>query len=90
MGCRLHAVMCICLTYAPDYVCCVSWHVYSLEYLTPLAPQHFLLLASLANVGKSIGKPACARLCGSAGTQWLLKVWQPSSRTMVHLHASNQ
>jgi hypothetical protein len=29
--------------------------------LTPLAPQHFLLLASLANVGKSIGKPAGLR-----------------------------
>ncbi|KAL4431071.1 hypothetical protein ABPG75_006327 [Micractinium tetrahymenae] len=27
----------------------------SLEYLTPLAPQHFLPMASLANVGKSIG-----------------------------------
>jgi hypothetical protein len=27
----------------------------SLEFLTPLAPQHFLLMASLANVGKSIG-----------------------------------
>ncbi|KAL4859390.1 Protein strawberry notch 1 [Chlorella vulgaris] len=27
----------------------------SLEFLTPLAPQHFLVMASLANVGKSIG-----------------------------------
>ncbi|KAK9813139.1 hypothetical protein WJX72_009670 [[Myrmecia] bisecta] len=27
----------------------------SLEYLTPLFPHHFLLLASVANVGKSIG-----------------------------------
>ena len=26
-----------------------------LEFLTPLAPQHFLLLASTANVGKSVG-----------------------------------
>ena len=38
----------------------------SLEFLTPLAPQHFLLMASLANVGKSIGAlSACAlRLVG--------------------------
>lgn len=27
----------------------------SLEYLTPIFPQHFLAMASLANVGKSIG-----------------------------------
>ncbi|GAB4813666.1 hypothetical protein N2152v2_000712 [Parachlorella kessleri] len=27
----------------------------SLEYITPLFPQHFLVLASLANVGKSVG-----------------------------------
>ena len=27
----------------------------ALEYLTPLLPRHFLLLASLSNVGKSVG-----------------------------------
>ncbi len=26
-----------------------------LEFLTPLAPRYFLLLASVANVGKSVG-----------------------------------
>ena len=27
----------------------------ALEFLTPMAPQYFLLLASIANVGKSVG-----------------------------------
>ena len=27
----------------------------ALEYLTPLMPRHFLLLASLSNIGKSVG-----------------------------------
>lgn len=27
----------------------------TLEYITPIFPQHFLLLASAANVGKSMG-----------------------------------
>lgn len=27
----------------------------ALEYLTPRFPQHFLLLASVSNVGKSVG-----------------------------------
>lgn len=35
----------------------------SLEFLTPLFPQHFLLMASLANMGKSIG----ARVLRSLG-----------------------
>ena len=32
------------------YACAVG-----LEFLTPLAPRYFLLLASIANVGKSVG-----------------------------------
>lgn len=38
--------------YATSIIYAVSL---SLEFLTPLAPQHFLVMASLANVGKSIG-----------------------------------
>lgn len=46
----------------------------SLEFLTPLVPQHFLLLASLANVGKSIGAATGAAALLGCGMRRLRNV----------------
>ena len=53
--CPMHLSCLAFLTASPRPLVRVLSFLCSLEYLTPLVPQHFLLLASLANVGKSIG-----------------------------------